>query len=543
MRKLLCNFLFIVCAMSAHGGVLVNEAMVNEPHDTVTFEWIELYNDSNGYVDINNYTLDVNGTSFNLFNSSFLPPNGYMIICRKLIDTVNHSGFESKWGNNSGFWGDTPEEAALPIAEESFTLLNTVGYIRLYSVSTLLSELNWPNAGGDGYSWERISASNNAAVNSADPSGSTPGRANSVSPVALDLELDSVWHTSLLGGASIRVELFNRGTDSAKTQSLLLYRRQPTDSTDTQDTIVSVPVDPLGPGNRDTLSFYLEEPGIYAQIGLLLSPDGRATNNSAFIRVTGQQYPPIILSEFLPDPALPLASEWIELLNVSDSTINLAGWRVGDELNLREITGSLTPLFPGERVVVAQDTIAFRSFYTGSTVRVFQPGSWPSLNNTGDLVRLYDSFGFAADRYQYTEGFADNYTIARDQTQQSDGPWLRSASAGGTPGQVNTVWTQPTSDRTTVAFEPQVFSPDGDGFEDETTLRLTVVDASAYTLKIYDRTGNLVKTFLDSEPLSTSSISWDGRSDAGNRLPIGIYICFFEAEGVESIKETVVIAR
>ncbi len=543
MKKLYYVLLLLVCAMSAHGGVLVNEAMVNEPHSYVTLEWIEIYNDSSGFVDLNTCIIDVNGTSFNLSGYGFLPPYTYMIFCRNLVESGGSPGFESVWGDSSGLWGDTPEEAALRIAEENFTLANSAGYIRLYSVSTLLSELTWNDIGGDGYSWERISALNNAAVNSADPSGSTPGRANSVSPVALDLELDSVWHTSMLGGASIRVEIFNRGTDSAKTQSLLLYRRQPADSTDTQDTIVSVAVDPLGPGNRDTLSFDLEEPGIYAKIGLLLSPDGRLTNNSAFIRVTGHQYPPIILSEFLPDPALPLSSEWIELLNVSDSTINLAGWRVGDELNLRAIINSLTPLFPGERVVVAQDTLAFRTYYTGSTVRVFQPGSWPSLNNTGDLVRLYDSFGFAADRYQYTEGFADNYTIARDQTLQNDGPWLRSASAGGTPGQINTVWTQPTSDSTTIAFEPQVFSPDGDGFEDETTLRLTVVDASAYTLKIYDRTGNLVKTFLDSDPLTTSSISWDGRSDAGNRLPIGIYICYFEAEGVESVKETVVIAR
>jgi hypothetical protein len=35
----------------------------------------------------------------------------------------------------------------------------------------------------------------------------------------------------------------------------------------------------------------------------------------------------------------------------------------------------------------------------------------------------------------------------------------------------------------------------------------------------------------------------DGRSDGGNRLPIGIYILFFEAVGVESLKEPIVIAR
>ncbi len=416
--------------------------------------------------------------------------------------------------------------------------------MQLYSFSSLVSELHWTGVGADGYSWERVSASNNTAVFASDPTGSTPGRANSVSPVALDLAIDLIRRISVVGGAEFSVEITNPGTDTAKTQSILLYRRQSLDSTDTHDTILTQSIDPLAPGKRDTLSFALEEPGVYTRIGLLLSNDDKGSNNRGFLTATGLQYPPVILSEFLPDPVAPFSSEWIELHNISDTTINLAGWQVGDLSNIRLITNLSTNLLPGERAIVAQDSASFRQFYPGYDGIILHPAAWPSFNNNdGDLVRLIDSFALLADRTEYERGFGENFTIARDESEQPDGPWLKSASAGGTPGEINQVWTQPTGAHTSIAIEPKIFSPDGDGFEDQTTFSLTVVDASAYTLKIYDRTGNVVRAFLDSGPLTTGTIYWDGKSDAGSRLPIGIYICYLESEGVESIKETVVIAR
>jgi hypothetical protein len=259
--------------------------------------------------------------------------------------------------------------------------------------------------------------------------------------------------------------------------------------------------------------------------------------------VTGTQFPPIIISEFLPDPQDPLQTEWIELHNISDSTINLLNWKIGDELNLRAIATSAFNVAVGGRILIIQDSVTFRQFYPSFSGLLLQPSQWPSLNNAGDLIRLVDPYGFTADQYQYTSGYGGNYTWSRDETEQPDGPWAKSAESGGTPGAINQIWTLPTGDRTTVTITPQVFSPDGDGFEDETVIALTTVQASAYTLKIYDRTGRQVRTFVDSEPGLVGSYIWDGRTDSSERLPIGIYICLFEAEGVESVKETVVIAR
>ncbi len=543
MKKLFLLLALLCLWSSIRAGVLVNEALVNEPGSDVTLEWIELYNDSSQSVDLTFFVLNINGTSLSLNGQGFLESGQYMIICRNLVASGASPGFETIWGNNSGLWGDTPEEAALKIAEESFSLLNATGYIELSRVSTVVSRLEWSGTGADGYSWERISRNNNIAINSIDSTGSTPGRANSVSPVALDLAIDTVIADPTDIGCDLTVEIVNLGTDSAKIQSLLLYRAIHPDTLAITDTILNFAIPPLAPGRRDTLVFSLTENSIYAYVGAMLSADGRSTNNRGFAWITGTLFPGMIISEFLPDPQSPLQTEWVELRNISGGSVNLANWRFGDELNLRLISSTTFNVAIGGRIILAQDSAAFKQFYTSFSGLLLQPSQWSSLNNAGDVIRLVDQYGFTVDRYQYMSAYGGNYTWSRDESEQPDGDWSKSAASGGTPGAANTIWTQPTAERTSVSISPQVFSPDGDGFEDETIISLTSVQASGYTLKIYDRTGREVKTFLDDQTDLLATYRWDGRTDSGERLPIGIYICYFEAEGVESVKETVVIAR
>lgn len=51
------------------------------------------------------------------------------------------------------------------------------------------------------------------------------------------------------------------------------------------------------------------------------------------------------------------------------------------------------------------------------------------------------------------------------------------------------------------------------------------------TLRAYDITGRIVKTFYNNDVLKTNqSISWDGRDDANRKLPNGIYFIRFEAD-------------
>jgi hypothetical protein len=200
---------------------------------------------------------------------------------------------------------------------------------------------------------------------------------------------------------------------------------------------------------------------------------------------------------------------------------------------------------PGEYVVLVNDSLLFTTFYFGFDGQIAQPSGWAALNNSGDIVRLVDQYGFLADEFDYVSVFDSNLTWSRSELSGSESRWGRSLAVGGTPGEINEVLIRPSESGLRIGIEPQVFSPDGNGIEDETTITISAPSSNEYTLKIYDRHGRLVKLFEDNSPyLADGGIyMWDGRADSGSRLPIGIYILYFEAGGVESLKKTLVIAR
>ena len=113
-----------------------------------------------------------------------------------------------------------------------------------------------------------------------------------------------------------------------------------------------------------------------------------------------------------------------------------------------------------------------------------------------------------------------------------------------TPGKRNSVTTT-YSQKIELKIEPNPFSPDGDGFEDEAVFRYSLPMESNLTLRIYDVKGRLIKTLADDEPGVSGEISWDGRDEQGETVRIGIYVVWAEAAGNSrsQIKKTVVVAR
>ena len=70
---------------------------------------------------------------------------------------------------------------------------------------------------------------------------------------------------------------------------------------------------------------------------------------------------------------------------------------------------------------------------------------------------------------------------------------------------------------------PNVFSPNGDGLNDE--LEVLSSGLNALTLSIFDRWGNLV---FESSQLK---LFWDGRNANGQRMPTGTYFAVLKADG------------
>ena len=155
----------------------------------------------------------------------------------------------------------------------------------------------------------------------------------------------------------------------------------------------------------------------------------------------------LLITEIFADPVpsvgLP-GTEFIELTNVSDSTINLLNWKIGDGGSIARITTSFL-LKPDSMVVIcpASSVISWEPF--GAVIGL---SSFPSLNNDADLVVLYSAEGslihaisYQTDWYRNEVKSQGGWTLELIDKQNpcgGKGNWIASKDPrGGSPGQIN----------------------------------------------------------------------------------------------------------
>lgn len=525
---------------SANSAVVVSEVLANEPGSQTTLEWVELYNSGQSGVNLALCQLTVAGSSVPLTGT--IGPGAYLIVCRRLFGTTGTPGFESVWGNDSGVWGDTITENYPTPVEASFALANSLDTVMLILAGLDTSMLSWSEAGKDGRSWERVQPTLNDVRQSVNYSGSTPGFVNSVTPLPNDLSIDSITVKHVGSGAEINLTITNMGINSGVDRRLLICAMNPAMPDSLGEILDSLILPTLYGGYSTDIVRWITLTGVYQYLMVTLDTDDRVRNNRRAFVAPGADFPPLILTEIMPNPQPPLATEWIELYCPLRGPFYFQLWQFADGTDTALLSTDPFGLDAGYYAVLAEDSMAFRQFYPDFQGMLIQPPRWLTLNNAGDVVQLIDQFGILADSFSYGSSYDGNYTWARTPVD-GQGEWGRSVASGGSPGRVNDVVIEPHDQRLSLVIEPRVFSPDGDGYQDVTEITLEAPQAANYTLKIYDREGRPVRTLADNAELVRRSYEWDGLSDSGRRLPIGIYICYLEASGVQSLKKTVVIAR
>lgn len=538
MKKfILILFLLTLGALPLKAGLVINELLSNEPSSSVTLEWIELYNDSTETVSLASYQLAFSSGAVNLPDSVNLAPREYYIICRKLYAEASTPGFESFWGDSSGIWGDTPEELELQTPYEmTFSLSNSANQVVLLKDGSGVSALNWTAVGLDGYSWEKIAPSDNSSIQT-EFYGGTPGEVNSVSPLFFDLAIDSAKTVVEDGTTFVDYFITNKGINNVFNASVMVYNGL--------DLFDSFDIASIASGQHQVIDRSYNLNLMYLDLLAVLNSDDRLRNNELSFTTAGNLFPPLVINEFMPNPDDDLKTEWIELKNISAEAVDLSGWMIGDELAVHLITAQATVIPPGGYVVLADTIDWFYDFYTDFNGLLIQPTDWATLNNNGDVIRLVDANHILADSVAYVGVFDNFATYGRNESVIDETKWGESVNPFGTPGEENEVRFDAEGADLIVQINPTHISPDDDGVDDEMLITIDLPSADAYTIKIYDRQGRSVKTFYDSATgLSNNlELTWNGRSDAGLRLPIGIYILYIEAENVTSQKQTVVIAR
>jgi parallel beta-helix repeat protein len=145
------------------------------------------------------------------------------------------------------------------------------------------------------------------------------------------------------------------------------------------------------------------------------------------------------------------SGDWIELYNNGQKTVDLSGWVFMDSKddNRYYIPNGLT-LGIDQYLVMCNDKNKFCSINSGVTNYI---GNIPfSLNNSGEMIRLFDSEMNLVDLVEYNdqdpwpeEADGEGPTlqlIDPDYDNNIASSWEASAAIGGTPGEYHLVWTK-----------------------------------------------------------------------------------------------------
>ena len=531
------------------GCLTLNEFLAYPTSNQV--EFIECINVSDETIDLSGWMLGNRYLKAEISGGK-VPAGGYLILS----------------GDSACFNYFKTDNAAVIIPGKWPGLNNSADQIWLKDLSgkiidSLYYGAGWPIKAG--YSAEKIlphlaSDTSQSWALSVSPEHQTAGYFNSVTRPENDLSLDSLQLSAITGDTNTVFAgcyfISNKGQNQACGANLIISLEN--------DLISQISLDCIGPGQADSGNFEIGpltsgKHTVTVRVGW--SEDQINDNNmlSRSIQISWSRGS-VLLSEFMPYPwdirtASSSVAEYFEFYNSGENTIDLAGWTISDQNTA--VRRSIPPgyfLPPGEYFVIAGDSSVL-NFPDLAPSQTWITAKFPSLSNSEDAVYLYDPTGRSIDSLFYNSTWPIIQGIAMERISFDNSNramnWRASvAAAGGTPGQPNSVILHEKLDKLGIKPTADVFSPDGDGIDDEIGIQYLLPFPSAkVTIEIYDLVGRLIyRLATNLETAASGVIYWDGASDYSPKARVGIYIVRCLANDIASAKSveyitTLVLAR
>jgi hypothetical protein len=552
------NLAFSIYAASEY-DVVINEIMA-DPNPVVglpEWEYVELYNTTEFGIDLKDWEIQI-GTNDLTFGNFVLAPHGYVILCHN--DAVPEL---RTFGDCIGF--------------SSFSVGNSASAMYLYSKEGLLiSRVSFSSTwyhdsdkANGGWSVEQIDPLNPCAgvsnwTASMDASGGTPGRINSV-----DGENDAkpkVERVSMFSDYILQL-WFDQQMDASSLMETAYYRVEETNKYPQE--IETNPLDAsyvgliFDQGFEQGIVYNLVINGVTNCVGNPIEADTRIQFGIPNEIAEGE----ILINEILFDPIAP-GVDYVELYNNTDKTFDLSTLMLGviresfpnpADTTLKEITADSRLFLPQTYVLLSTNSEIVGQQYDCPTDNYVQMASFPSYANAGGTAILMGKSGTTIDAMYFSEkmhypllkvtkGVALE-RVAFDQPSMAADNWHSAAERVhfGTPGQPNSMMqtTEPSQDE--ISITPEIFSPDGDGFDDACFINYRFNEAG-YTMNIYifNVAGQLLRHLVKGELVGQEgSILWNGLDSNGNRVPVGVYVVVTEVFNfsgkVKQFKNAVVV--
>jgi Lamin Tail Domain/CARDB len=478
------------------GSIIINEIMYNpsggEP------EWIELFNTTNYTINLNKWIISdvVTTPAKSIINGNyFIDPKSYLVISKD-SSIINYH-----------------RQITAPIITNNLPVLNNdedgvvLSDDRMYTIDSVFYNKDW---GGNSHSLERISynASSNLSSNwgsSIDIELSTPGRINSITSKTYDLSIsklsfipqfpvpgDNVFFSAKIKNNGTKEAAFSvyfySGSDSSKANQLLSVESNinlnPNDSSVLTSSnsiknlrkkiLTAVKIDYQN--DQDTLNNYVEKlliPGIKRNV--------------------------LLINEVMYSPAND-EPEWIEFVNVSEDTLNLKDWMIGDLLpkpSKHFITNEDYFLNPGEYFLAAQDQIFLNNHpdYKGKIKFI----NFGTLGNSEDGIIVYDFREGIIDSLYYKSSWGGNkgYSLERislNKETNDSSNWSSSLSENkSTPGLENSLLNIPGYKKNDLIINEIMFDPDVNNSEFIELFNSSNSNINIGGWKVEDGNGNFYK--------------------------------------------------
>lgn len=283
--------------------------------------------------------------------------------------------------------------------------------------------------------------------------------------------------------------------------------------------------------------------GISDRSGITMQPDTRSFSYS-FRPEPGS----ILINEVLFNP-FSGGSDFVELVNVSEQTVPVHRLMLAtrdDALALKQIypvSAEKRYLKPGEFLVCTKNpTIMASQYFTCNPASFCLMKSFPSYSDDAgtvallnDSLEVLDEFNYSAKMHSPFLSEEEGVSLERISSEKPTNDranWASAMASAGfaTPGLPNSQTENDTNTQEEITCKPKAFSPNGDGYNDELSIKFGLGKPGYIAnVRIFDAAGRLVKFLVKNQSLSQEGIwLWDGKSESGQKLSIGVYIILVE---------------
>ncbi|MBN1182894.1 MAG: lamin tail domain-containing protein [Bacteroidales bacterium] len=522
--------------------ILVSEIMA-DPDPQVGLpevEYIEIYNNSTINTNLGDWKLKI-GNSVIALPDYIFSAGSYLIICDK-SDSALFSLYGQKMGI-ANFPALINTGQTIVLMNPMNQMVHAVSYTPDWYTTEYKSEGGWSlemvdlnNPCGDSDNWKE----------SADSRGGTPGKINSVAGLNPDLDFPVITNATLMGDTTLLVQ-FNESLDSISVYEPNSYSVNNTIGNPRK-------IIPVYPDFTEVLLWF--DNSFTTNTLYTLTIEGKVCDcvgntitekqEIQFAIPDSAEPLDLIVNEILFDPKGD-GVDFVEIYNNSDKILDISHMLIGRKrdsiLDLAALSEKNRLIFPNEFLALTiNPEKVLQDYYSSNPTGVLEVNDLPNFSNESDEVVLLardlsvlDAFAYSADMHYplltNIEGVSLERISYERQTNEASN-WHSAAETVGfaTPAYENSQHLEDGEISDGFTIEPEVFSPDNDGFYDLVRIGYKLDEPGCkVTIRVFDGSGRRICIVADNELLGLEGyFIWDGTNDEGQKAKMGIYIVYIE---------------